>query len=169
MKDYSDYYENIISRYASKGLIIDTNVLLLYIFGSFDIDKIEKWEKTNMFTPKDFQILLKIVEQFHCILLTPQITAELTNFLPAINNRRYGDYSEVLKEIIIALKEKYTHKDTLIASEFLPKFGFTDISIFELATQGYMVLTAEFPLYGLLVKQNLPCINFNHLRDYQVK
>lgn len=67
----NDYLKRIIQVYSLKGLLIDTNLLLLYIIGSFNIELIGRFKRTAQFTTDDFDIVSDFLSLFVKKITTP--------------------------------------------------------------------------------------------------
>jgi hypothetical protein len=55
----SDYVDQVMLRYKTRGALVDTNILLLFFIGKYDRSQIGKFKRTKIFTPEDFDIVLK--------------------------------------------------------------------------------------------------------------
>jgi hypothetical protein len=56
--------EDLLEKYAGKGVLVDTNILLLLFVGSFDRTKISVFKRTSRFTPEDYDKLVVFLEFF---------------------------------------------------------------------------------------------------------
>ena len=155
----------LISKYSSKGILIDTNVLLLLLVGLFDEGLIEQFKRTNSYNPEDYHLVGKLISQFHHIVTTPHILAELTNLSPKWKGTRLAGYFATLVEIMKQTREEHICKDLILDSPLLPKIGFTDLSIMEAAkAKKCLILTDDFRAAGYLQKSGCDVINLNNLR-----
>ena len=50
---------NLLSKYYSKRILIDTNILLLYLVGRVNRERITRFKRTAQFIPEDYDILLQ--------------------------------------------------------------------------------------------------------------
>ena len=41
----------LIEKYASRGVLVDTNILLLFVVGAFDRELIPRFKRTSHFAP----------------------------------------------------------------------------------------------------------------------
>lgn len=163
-----DYLKAIIIDYASKGIIVDTNLLILFIVGFYDIAYIEKFKrvKNKGYTKEDFDALRKLLSYFKCLYVTPQILSEVSNlsFGNVLGNAFNEYFAEVVK-IISEAKEKHISKDIILKMPVLYKFGFTDSSIFKLAkNEDLPVITDDSKLNGMLNKEGIRSINMDTIR-----
>jgi hypothetical protein len=71
--------DKYVLRYQPKGIIVDTNPLMLLMVGYFNPARIQTCKTTSMFCEKDFDVLKDIVTRFKKIIVTPYILAELSN------------------------------------------------------------------------------------------
>ena len=56
-----EHIRELIARYSRKGILIDTNILLLYFIGSFDPGLISSFKRTARFSVEDYETLLILV------------------------------------------------------------------------------------------------------------
>ncbi|SUA59299.1 Uncharacterised protein [Oligella ureolytica] len=60
-----------------KGLVIDTNLLLLFIIGFIDDARfIKSSNRLSAYSKEDYKILLEIMSQFQTLYITPYIAAD---------------------------------------------------------------------------------------------
>lgn len=157
--------QELIARHASRGLLLDTNLLLLYAIGLYERDYIAKFKRTRQYDPEDFDWLRQFTAPFHRVITTPHILAELSNLAVDKRNGKAAPYLSVLLELIRLAKELYVEKDVIVGTDYLPTLGVTDAAIVELARRkSYLVVTDDFPLTGYLQFFNCDVINLNHIR-----
>jgi rRNA-processing protein FCF1 len=157
------YVAQLMQRYSRAGLLIDTNLLLLYLVGVLDRNRITTFKRTSIYTSDDFDMLDAIMGRFQRVITTPHILAEVSNLggqLGAPLNRKFFD---VLAEAITRLNEQYVPSND--AMQGYRRLGVTDAGIIHIA-HTYLVLTDDFPLSNYLESRGIDVINFNHLRPY---
>ena len=76
-----DYIRKLFGKYKYKGVIVDTNILLLLFVGSVNKKRISKFNRTEQFSPKDYDFLVEIISYFSKIVVTPNILTEVSNFI----------------------------------------------------------------------------------------
>lgn len=161
------YFEEFIRAYATKGLLIDTNALLLYLIGQHDPAYIPVYKRTRKYNLDDFTILSQFVRPFRRLITTLQILAEIHNLSQSVQESRVRKYFETLVHVLRPATEYYVEKSVLLENSKLPRFGFTDLSILETArSQKVGALTDDFAAAGLLEKAHCGVVNFTHLRQY---
>jgi rRNA-processing protein FCF1 len=154
----------LITSYSRKGIIIDTNILLLYFIGRFDSDLISRFKRTIQFTIEDYHILLILIEPFEKLITTPNILTEVSNLSGQLGEPARTLYFQFFAESIAEIEEHYIDSATVVEQDQFQKLGLTDTSILELASEQYLVLTDDFRLSQILQTKNVAVINFNHVR-----
>ena len=145
-------------------LIIDTNILLLYIVGSHDRARITQFKRTNTFDADDFDLLTENMRSYESLVVTPAILTEVSNLLPAW---LHVAASELLIAFVKAADEHHSSAESLVENPAFPRIGFTDSSILDAAAAaGTTVLTDDAQLYHTLVARGYVAVNFNHLRRF---
>jgi len=157
---------HILQRYAGKGLLLDTNVLLVYLLGLANPGIIGTAKRTEAYSVDDYRMLRSLVVRFHRLIVTPHILAELTNLAPSLEDRRVRTFFAHVLAVVGVSREIHTGKDVLLRQEGLPQFGFADLSVVEASrTVGCLVVTDDFKAAGLLLRSGCPVLNLNHLRQ----
>ena len=98
-----DYLIDLIGLYKAKGLLIDTNLLLLYFIGTYDPDRIPRFKRTMSFTVDEFLLLDAIFTNFDKVITTPNILTEISNLsgqLPGdLRPHFYDDFAKRIPQI----------------------------------------------------------------------
>jgi len=162
MKD--GYFTDQFVRYKSKGVLIDSNLLLLYVVGKYSPEKIAKFKRTSVYTVDDYLILEKIVRFFKMVVTTPNILTEVSNLARQLPEWIRKDYFDEFRKEIVVLNEEYIESRVVCNIEQFPKLGLTDGGIIEAARGNYLVLTDDFPLYNTLLNLDIDAVNINHIR-----
>jgi len=156
----------------NKGLLIDTNLLILLITGYYDKSYIKKFKRTAKYSIEDFENLSKIVDGFNNIVTTPHILAEVSNLCinrkgpDDSNNTGFENFIKVLIDTIYQLKEVYLEKNSILILDYFDYLGVTDSAIIEIARKNkYNVITDDAGVFRMLSKFKIPVININHLRE----
>ena len=159
-----NYINELVSRYRGKGLLIDTNLLLLYFVGMYDQDRITKFKRTRSFSTEDFQLLAGFIGNFKRLITTPNILTEVSNLSGQLSEvLRSGFYKDFATRIG-SFDEDYLTSVGIASFAHFDKFGLTDSGIVELVKNKYLVLTDDLTLFAYLQNQPIDAINFNHIR-----
>lgn len=157
----------LIHRYHETGVLIDTNLLLLYLIGTYDPEKISAFKKTCEFNLEDFRLLDRLIGLFPRIFTTPHILTEVSDFAAQFKSTDKAKTNSALFAVfaksISVFDEIYeASSDISKKPEFL-LFGLADAGIISIGKK-YLVLTNDSRLYGYLQGKDIDTINLNHLR-----
>jgi hypothetical protein len=160
----NDYLAGLVQRYGSRGVLIDTNVLLLFFVGSFDRTQIAGFKRTAAYSISDYDALLLFLRPFHRIVTTPNILSEVNSLSGQMGEPAKARYFAAFAENIGLLAEEYVVSADVAQLEQFPRLGLTDSGILHLVRDRFLVLTDDLPLSGFLEKAGIDVLNFNHLR-----
>ena len=152
-------------RYRSAGVIVDSNLLLLFIIGSFDEQLISTFKRTKTYTGSDYRILSEFLSAFSEILVTPNILTEVSNLSNQLPESYKPDYFTQFGEHIGRMQEHFHSSNSLRTHDSFVKFGLADASIHECAEHGRLVLTDDARLADFLGRRGIDVLNFNHIRQ----
>lgn len=149
-----------------KGIVVDTNLFLVYLVGCADSRLLSKFKRTNSYNEQDFESLLSALNNFTTIVTTPHVLTEVTDLLDNFNQQYDNVFFLLLEKLLGVIEEKTEPSIKLIQDkpQRFYKFGLCDSALAVLAQDNYLVLTDDFKLYGYLESQSLPAVNFNHIR-----
>jgi rRNA-processing protein FCF1 len=162
MKDIRSLFQ----KYKQKGILIDTNILLLWFVGSVNRQRISKFNRTEKFVPEDYDSLVQILSYFNKIVTTPNILTEVNSLANQLGEPERSQCLSVFAQGVARLNESYLESQEVVKTESFTKFGLTDCSIVNIAKNKYLVLTDDFKLTNYLQKIEIDTINFNNIRVY---
>lgn len=161
MSEVSD----LLSRYYTKGIIIDTNILLLYLVGSVNRERISRFKRTQQFISEDYDRLLEILENFQKIIITPNILTEVNSLANQLGEPEKTQCLIKFTLLISQITEEYIESVAVASHNVFFRFGLTDCGIMLLAEDKYLVLTDDLKLYLYLKAIGIDTVNFNNLRS----
>lgn len=158
-------YAPRIDPLKHSSVLIDANLLLLYVIGTINRNFISTFRRTReLFVPEDFDILEELMNCFTHFMTTANVLTEVSNLTDSIS----GEYRERYVQIFHALTDAFTeHLPTSGAASRVQEFarlGLTDSGILLLATDNVVVLTDDSKLYDALEARRVAVLNFNHIR-----
>jgi rRNA-processing protein FCF1 len=155
----------IIRKYQNKGILVDTNLLLLYFLGKVAPDQIERFKRTSdRYTRNDYDLLAAFLRHFSVIATTPNVLTEVSNLSGQLTGGvRDRCFHEFAKQIV-QLDETYVPSTSVRKRPYFARFGLTDCAIVNLAKGLYLVLTDDAELSALLMREGVDVINFNRVR-----
>lgn len=156
--------KTLIGKHRQKGVVIDTNLLILLLIGAYDPSHIGRFKRTQDYTREDFRLLRSMAAAFRRIVSTPNILTEACNLCLTLNAQTDSRLYIYFRALIEQLKESFVPARSVAALYAFDRFGISDASIVSLCQRGYLLITDDLPLYHYLSSLGLAAINFNHLR-----
>ena len=102
-----DYYTKLLSKYKTQGVLIDSNLLLLYFVGLYDQKQIPKFKRTAKYVIEDFLTVARIIDFFSRIVTTPNILTEVSNLSGQLHEAVKTRYFQLFAKQICVLDEHY--------------------------------------------------------------
>lgn len=155
--------EAYIKQYRRKGIIVDTNLLLLALIGG--TSSIVEFKRARGYSDADYQLLLKVIDQFEKLVSTPHILAEVSNLTNGLHGNKLRDFYATLKNSLSTIIEVH-HPALDISRDYeLSPYGLTDVGIVAAAKDNYLVLTDDLRVAGFAHQHCVDVVNFNHIRE----
>lgn len=154
----------LLHSYANRGVLVDSNLLLLFFLGAYDRAQIRQNTGLATFTEEDFTLLVRMLDLCQPIITTPNILTEVSNLSNGVPELKRRAYFASFASRLVVLKEEYVASSTAVVNRWA-RFGLTDAGIAEIARNRYLVLTDDFRLSQALQSDGIDTLNFNHLRD----
>jgi rRNA-processing protein FCF1 len=161
-----DYIRSLFQTYKQEGILIDTNILLLWFVGTVNRRRISQFNRTEKFLPEDYDLLVSILSYFSKIVTTPNVLTEVNSLVNQIGEPERSQCYSIFAQGITALDEFYIESIDAVQLDNFTKYGLTDCGIVTLAKNRYLVLTDDFKLANYLQKVDIDTINFNNIRSY---
>ncbi len=154
----------LLYKYSARGILINTNILLLYLIGLVNRERIPRFKRTAQFIPEDYDLLCQLVNSFQKVITTPNILTEVNSLANQLGEPERSQCLNIFARLISIISEEYLDSDSVTKHEFFARFGLTDCGIMYLAQDKYLVLTDDLKLSLYLKAQGIDAINFNNLR-----
>ena len=156
--------EAILVRHLGKSLLLDSNLLLLFLIGTFQRDRIPVFKRTAHFTAEQFDTLLNVSTHFQKIVTTPHLLTEVSNLANSLPEYLKGDWSDHLAEQIPSMTEILDPAFEIIRESAFNPFGIGDAAV-QKASAEALVLTEDYRLSGYLRSLGIPVLNFSDILD----
>jgi rRNA-processing protein FCF1 len=164
----NEYALQLIQKYRTKGVLIDTNLLLLYVMGTYDPQRISDFSKTCDFTTEDFELLNRVIGQFPKVFTTPHILTEVSDFAAQYKSTQKAkinaDLFTVFATLIGGLEELYKESSDIAKHPAFLQLGLADAAIVSFENK-YLVLTNDGPLVGYLRNNGIDAVNLDDLKE----
>jgi len=145
------------------GLVVDTNLLILLVVGSFNLLMIRQHKRTNQFTVDDFDRLQRFVESCDRLVTLPNVLTEVSNLLvPKSDATRRGLFDHFAR-LIQRTEEIHVPSSIPAKHPLFHTFGLTDLAIAELSSQQYVVLTDDRKFSSFLAGLGVNTLDFRSL------
>jgi predicted nucleic acid-binding protein len=149
---------------ASAGLLVDTNLLVLFVVGTVNRNRIDTFKRTRQYTMDDYDLLVRVLGNFERLYTVAHVLAEVSNLtdLPGPERLRAR---LVLKETIFVLTEAEMPSTQAAEDRLYQGLGLVDAAIGAVARAHHCaVLTDDLDLYLRLSLDNVNVFNFTHVR-----
>jgi hypothetical protein len=154
----------LIEKHRAKGVLVDTNLLVLYLVGLLNKHRIPKFNRTNNFTIKDFELLVRLIGHFGKLIVTPHVLSQVSD-LTDLDGKERDTIRGLFKWLVEQrIEEFYDQSSLLVADPIFKGHGLADAAVATICSRGILVLTADVKLQLALQRQNADALNFNHVR-----
>lgn len=159
------HVEQLLVEYRTDGILVDANLLLVYVVRVYDPKQIERFKHTNESTVDDFELPDRLLGHFRTVATTPPVLTEVSNFLGHLPNRPRRDCTELLRRLIPKLDDTHRASEELCEHPYFRESRLGDTGIADIAEGNYLVVTDDLPLHHRLNNdERQDSINFNHPR-----
>lgn len=153
-------------RRRPKGLILDTNLLLVFVLGMYDPLHIKKHKNTRGgYTPDDYYRLRDQLVGLHRSITTPHILTEVSNLLGQAPEVLKPSYFHALATVALQFEELHVSASRIFSGKSALTFGPTDLGILEIARSGHLVVTVDSRLADFLLRSGIHAVDYRMLRD----
>lgn len=158
------YVDECLKRYIRRGVLLDTNVLLLLLFGLTHPGDLDRFKRTQGYSRSDHRLLRDFVKNFRVRVTTPHVLTEVSNLAKNLPERWKPRFHKAFTTYVkSALEESQASKD-VVATDVCRRFGLTDGVILSQAVGRYLLLTDDFGLAQYFNHCGGHSLNFNHSR-----
>jgi rRNA-processing protein FCF1 len=149
---------------ASAGLLVDTNLLVLFVVGKVNRNRIEAFKRTCQYSKTDYDLLVRVLSKFERIYTVAHVLAEVSD-LTDLRGAEKSHARHVLKETISLLYEPEMSSARAAEDRLYHDLGLADAAIGAVTrAHNCAVLTDDLDLYLRLSLDGIPVLNFTHLR-----
>jgi len=155
----------LIEKHRTNGLLIDTNLLVLFLVGKTNKSRILSFKRTQAYTLEDFEVLERLVDQFRTLITTPHVLTEVSNLASL-----YGEELTALRLkfrlLVEQMKEFRDESQFVVGDSSFNRLGLTDAAIARISRHSLLVLTDDLDLYTILLYRGVDAVNSNHIRSW---
>ena len=154
--------EVVFNQYRGKRVLLDANLLLLFMIESYERSRIARFKRTAGFSESDFDILAGLMTAFRAIVTTPHVLTEVSNLANSLPEHLKPSWSEHFALQTASLTELLEPAVEVMLQESFLAFGLTDAAIHRAAIDT-LILTEDFRLSGFLISRGVAVLNFKEL------
>jgi predicted nucleic acid-binding protein len=149
---------------SSPGLLVDTNLLVLYAVGTINRNRIETFKRTRNYSKADYDLLIRFLAQFKSLYTVAHVLAEVSNLTDLQGDERIR-VRRLLKTTISQLNEVEMPSALAAQDRVYEELGLVDAAIGVVARiHQCAVLTDDLDLYLQLNRDEINVINFAYLQ-----
>jgi hypothetical protein len=153
---------------SASGVLIDTNLLLLWAVFEIAPSKVETSQRTRAYTFNEARVLGHLIASAKQWVTTPHILTECSNLL--LRQLKGADYQLActwLEWYFNRADERWRAASTATcwSSTLLRRLGLTDATLAFVASEGLVVLTDDARLCAALSEKDIAFVNFHQIRD----
>jgi hypothetical protein len=153
----------LIEKHRAKGVLVDTNLLVLFLVGMVNRQRIPNFKRTGDFTIKDYDLLVRLIDWFGKLIATPHVLSQVSD-LADLTGNELTMVRRLFKALVERIDESYDSSRLLVGDPAFERFGLTDAAIAMLCSRGILVLTTDVRLQLALQEREIDALNFNHIR-----
>jgi|SRR5947209_898146 len=157
--------ETLLARYKRKGVLVDSNLLLLLFVGLFDPARIKKFKRTGHFSEVDFRLLVNFLAYFDKAITTPHILTEVSNLAGQLDRTLLPGFYSVYAASIQRMEEVNRPGVEIVQTDIFRTFGLTDSVIGLVASTPFLVLTDDLRLATFLAHKKIDVLPFDVVRS----
>jgi hypothetical protein len=159
----------LAAEHADAGILLDTNVLLLFLFARFQPAMIGR-KRLAKYSVDDADLLLQYTGRFKRLLTTQHVLAETSNLARQIVGGKLGlDLAlDIHPLFCLDAPDSFTQcrvEGAEIDLYLFARLGLTDAALASLVRGQRLLLTDDLDLYLGSLQQGRAVINFSHMRE----
>jgi hypothetical protein len=128
----------LIAKHRSKGVLVDTNLLVLLLVGSVDKRRIPGFKRTQNFTLEDFSLLSRLLAWFGKLFTTPHVLSQVSD-LTDLRGQDLETIRRLFGILVEQMEETYEPSRALVAHPLFSRLGLTDAAIATMCSKEILV------------------------------
>jgi hypothetical protein len=145
------------------GVLLDTNVLLLFVMMAIERSYVSEWKRTQQFSEAHMDALQLLVANARGFVTTPHILTEVTNLADKLPSHLRRRFMIAVARFAQTARERYKLSAKLSKDVAFGRLGLADVAQLVLPTSAKpVIITVDGPLFIELEQRRLPAVNLNH-------
>jgi hypothetical protein len=97
----------LIEKHKAKGVLVDTNLLVLLLVGTVNKQRIPNFKRTEDFTIKDYELLVRLINWFGKLIATPHVLSQVSD-LTDLSGKERTAIRQLFKSLVVQdIEESY--------------------------------------------------------------
>ena len=156
--------DEFVEACAKKGVVLDTNLLLLTFVGTHDRSLISRFKRTAKYAPEEFDAIIRLLTLFRVRATTPHVLTEVVDLASQLHEPVRERLLTEIRTYFGPLEERFARARDLAMDAAFPQIGLADSSVAQLCAEGFGLVTDDFPLANRLARRGMRVLNFNTIR-----
>jgi hypothetical protein len=138
----SSYAELLLIEYIGRPMLLDSNLLLLLIVGSFDSGLVRSFKRLSIFSQMDLSLLQNLSVSFP-IATCPHVLTEVSNLANALPEPLKRTVFAYMASTFESLEEVHVSAREIVRLPGFEIFGLTDVALSELCQENLLITHDE--------------------------
>ncbi len=158
----NSYAQAVLAQSRSKYLLLDSNLLILLLLGSYDIKLIASFKRLSNFSTADFQMMRDLSQSFK-IATSAHVLTEVSNLAKDLPQHQRQNAFSYIASRIVYLKENVVAVEEVASNAEFTSFGITDAVLANLCGS-HLLLTNDRRLAAHLRNKRQSVLTLDDLR-----
>ena len=111
----------LIEKHRAKGVIVDTNLLVLFLVGTVNRQRILNFKRTGDFTIEDYDLLVRLISWFGKLIATPHVLSQVSD-LTDLTGDELTAVRNIFKVLVDQVEESYDASRLLVGDSAFDRF-----------------------------------------------
>ena len=151
-----------LGPYRHRGLLLDSNLLLLYVIGLTDRRLIRSFKRTQAFTDGDFRLLVGLKTWFSVLVTTPHVLTEVNGLTNALKGFQKPRVRGRMSLDVATWDERHVPARDVVGTTAFAGLGLTDAALATLSQSpnGPLVMSTDGALVQFITNAGGAAENF---------
>lgn len=146
-----------------KPLLVDANLLVVWLVGASDPSKLGKTRKVKEYSLADFEFINSFIQNCSSVLVVPNILTQVSDLIGEDGSLLVREIDIRFSYFVRSSVEIYLPSKPLIDNVYFSKLGLADVAMIECVKDNKAcLLTADHKLHGVAESLGLESYNIWH-------
>ena len=161
-----NYAVMMIEKYRSRGLLLDSNLLLLYLVGTVDPALVGsgQYNKLSSFRMQEIVILRQLTSVFSRVVTTAHILTEVSNLVNTMHDAGKQRVFKAFAETLEVMNEQIVLSYRIARRQEFQYLGLTDSVLAEMADK-FLIVSNDGRMVNLLRDTGIDALKWVEVLD----